>query len=507
MRPCVRPAAAAGARRPRAPREGGSPAAAAKRSSAPPVRPHAPSPSSSGSFPHRHQVDCPSYCGERGGSSSPGAASCWRACARPEPAAPERRRGRRASAARDRNDRGARPAPRHARQPAARPAAPGTARRRSGERRARAVFDPRQIRADRPYRLVRSLDGLLREFEYQIDTDRFLRIINARPRHARRARRAGRCRTRSRSRSRRSTRASTAGAVAHRRDRRAPGRRSSSRSSSPTSSAARSTSTATCSPATASRCSSRSRRATAQFSNYGAILGGVDRRWTAATLQAFRWTDPATGKAAYYDEHGRSLKRFFLKSPLKFEPRITSGFSQRRFHPVDQVYTAHLGVDYGAPTGSSVVAVAAGTVVSAGYSGAGGNMVHLKHAGGFETYYLHLSSFGAGVRAGAHVAQGQLVGRVGMTGSATGPHLDYRLKRNGVFVNPVSVHSRQAPGEPIPAVAARRVHARARQRCSHACRRRSSPKRPRQKPDAVRAASAKSHRAHASRSVRPLSRE
>ena len=169
-------------------------------------------------------------------------------------------------------------------------------------------------------------------------------------------------------------------------------------------------------------------------------------------LQAFRWEDPATGKAAYYDENGRSLKRFFLKSPLKFEPRVTSAFSTRRFHPIDQVFKAHLGVDYGAPTGSSVVAVAAGVVVSASYSGAGGNMVHLKHQDGFETYYLHLSAFGPGIRAGAHVAQGELIGRVGMTGSATGPHLDYRLKRNGVFVNPVAVHSRQAPGEPIPTV-------------------------------------------------------
>jgi murein DD-endopeptidase MepM/ murein hydrolase activator NlpD len=186
-----------------------------------------------------------------------------------------------------------------------------------------------------------------------------------------------------------------------------------------------------------------------EFSSYGAIAGAslaVDGR----TLQAFRWIDPATGKASYYDEHGRSLTRFFLKSPLKFEPRITSRFSRRRLHPIDQVYKAHLGVDYGAPTGSSVVAVAAGTVVGAAYSGGGGNTVHLKHAGGFETYYLHLSSYGPGIRAGAHVAQGQLIGRVGMTGSATGPHLDYRLKRNGAFVNPVSFHSRQEPGAPIP---------------------------------------------------------
>jgi murein DD-endopeptidase MepM/ murein hydrolase activator NlpD len=222
-----------------------------------------------------------------------------------------------------------------------------------------------------------------------------------------------------------------------------------------------------------------------QFSNYGAILGAsldVDGH----TVQAFRFTDPASGKAAYYDENGRSLQRFFLKSPLKFEPRITSRFSRSRLHPIDNVYKAHLGVDYGAPAGSSVVAVAAGTVVSAGYSGAGGNMVHLRHAGGFETFYLHLSSFGLGVRAGAHVAQGQLVGRVGMTGSATGPHLDYRLKRNGVFVNPVSFHARQAPGEPI-AAAQLAAFSAARDQALSRLSVTLLAAAPRQKPDAVRA--------------------
>ena len=116
------------------------------------------------------------------------------------------------------------------------------------------------------------------------------------------------------------------------------------------------------------------------------------------------------------------------------------------------MYRAHLGVDYGAPTGSAVVAVANGVVVSANYSGAGGNMVHLKPPGGFETYYLHLSAFGKGMRPGARVEQGQVIGRVGATGAATGPHLDYRLKKGGVFVNPLATHSRLAPGEPIPAV-------------------------------------------------------
>ena len=315
---------------------------------------------------------------------------------------------------------------------------------------ARGVFDPRQLRADRPYRLVRSLDGLLREFEYQIDADRFLRIVNldrAKP--------------------------ETLDARVLKYDKQIDVVAIDARIDAAHSSLISSIDAAgeqiqlaleladvfsgqvdfhsDLQPGDSFRVLFEKTSHEGQFSSYGAILGAsitVDGR----PLQAFRWEDPATGKAGYYDENGRSLKRFFLKSPLKFEPRVTSGFSRRRFHPVNQVFKAHLGVDYGAPTGSSVVAVAAGVVASAAYSGGSGNMVHIKHPGGFETYYLHLSAYGPGIRAGAHVAQGQLIGRVGMTGTATGPHLDYRLKRNGVFVNPVSVHSRQAPGEPIPAV-------------------------------------------------------
>ena len=315
---------------------------------------------------------------------------------------------------------------------------------------ARGVFDPRQLRADRPYRLVRSLDGLLREFEYQIDADRFLRIVNL---------------------DRAKPDALDAQVLKYDKqidvvaiDARIDAAHSSLISSIDATGeqiqlaleladvfSGQVDFHSDLQPGDRFRVLFEKTSHEGQFSSYGAILGAsitVDGR----PLQAFRWEDPATGKAGYYDENGRSLKRFFLKSPLKFEPRVTSGFSRRRFHPVNQVYKAHLGVDYGAPTGSSVVAVASGVVVSAGYSGGSGNMVRLKHTGGFETYYLHLSAYGAGIRAGAHVAQGQLIGRVGMTGTATGPHLDYRLKRNGVFVNPVSVHSRQAPGEPIPAV-------------------------------------------------------
>jgi murein DD-endopeptidase MepM/ murein hydrolase activator NlpD len=184
---------------------------------------------------------------------------------------------------------------------------------------------------------------------------------------------------------------------------------------------------------------------------YGAIAAAEFQN-DGRVLRAIRFT-PTGGKPGYYDQNGRSLKRFFLRSPLKFEPRITSGFSRRRFHPVLHEYRAHLGVDYGAPTGAPVVAVASGSVVSATFDGANGRMVRLRHASGYETYYLHLSAFGPGIRAGARVSQGQLIGRVGATGLASGPHLDYRLRKNGVFVNPLREHRNLPPGEPVPSSA------------------------------------------------------
>ena len=118
-------------------------------------------------------------------------------------------------------------------------------------------------------------------------------------------------------------------------------------------------------------------------------------------------------------------------------------------HPVLREVRAHLGVDYRAPAGAPVVAVADGVVVSAGMSGGAGRVVHLRHANGFETEYLHLSAIA--VRAGTRVRQGELIGRVGSSGLATGPHLDYRLKKNGVFINPVTAHRAMPPADPIPA--------------------------------------------------------
>lgn len=167
-------------------------------------------------------------------------------------------------------------------------------------------------------------------------------------------------------------------------------------------------------------------------------------------LTAIRF-QPSGRPAGYYDADGKSLKRFFLRSPLKFDPSISSGFSRSRRHPVLNIRRAHLGVDYRAPTGAPVVAVSPGTVVMAAWTRGGGRTVKIRHASGYETAYLHLSSFGPGVRAGARVAQGQLIGRVGATGLATGPHLHYELRKNGAHVNPAAEHRKLPPGEPVPA--------------------------------------------------------
>ena len=184
-----------------------------------------------------------------------------------------------------------------------------------------------------------------------------------------------------------------------------------------------------------------------KLSGYGAILAAEfvnDKR----KLQAIRFT-PEGGSPGYYDENGRSLKRFFLKSPLKFEPRITSRFSSSRKHPILGYARAHNGVDYFAGTGAPVVSVAPGVVTMAGWTSGGGRTVKVRHPNGYETEYLHLSSIA--VRAGARISQGDLVGRVGMTGLATGPHLHYGMKKAGRYVNPVTEHRNMPPGEPVPA--------------------------------------------------------
>ena len=140
------------------------------------------------------------------------------------------------------------------------------------------------------------------------------------------------------------------------------------------------------------------------------------------------------GIVSYFDQEGNSLKKAFLRDPLKFT-RISSRYSLSRFHPVQKRYKAHLGTDYAAPRGTDIRSVGDGTVLEAGYSGGNGNYVKIRHNGTYTTQYLHMSKIGKGIKKGARVKQGQVIGYVGSTGLATGPHLCFRFWKNGKQVD------------------------------------------------------------------------
>ena len=140
----------------------------------------------------------------------------------------------------------------------------------------------------------------------------------------------------------------------------------------------------------------------------------------------------------FFDENGNSLRKAFLKAPLEFA-RISSGFSRNRLHPVLGIHRPHLGVDYAAPVGTPVRSTGDGVVIEAGYSRGNGNYVKIRHNSVYMTEYMHFSRFGKGVRKGSSIKQGQVIGYVGRTGLATGPHLDYRFFVNGKAVNPLKV--------------------------------------------------------------------
>jgi murein DD-endopeptidase MepM/ murein hydrolase activator NlpD len=157
------------------------------------------------------------------------------------------------------------------------------------------------------------------------------------------------------------------------------------------------------------------------------------------TYEAFR-SEMADGTAGYYAPSGAPLRKQFLKAPLKFS-RVTSGFSKRRFHPVLKYFRPHYGVDYGAPVGTPVMTTADGVVVEARYKQGEGNFVRIRHSSRIETCYLHLSRFTKGLQRGTKVVQGDVIGYVGMTGLATGPHLDYRVSENGKWLDPLKLKS------------------------------------------------------------------
>jgi murein DD-endopeptidase MepM/ murein hydrolase activator NlpD len=154
------------------------------------------------------------------------------------------------------------------------------------------------------------------------------------------------------------------------------------------------------------------------------------------------------GIESYFDLDGNSLRKAFLKAPLKFS-KISSRFSNNRMHPILKIRRPHHGVDYGAPYGTPVFAIGDGKIVQAshGYNNGGGNMIKIRHNSIYETAYLHLKGFASGITAGKYVKQGDLIGYVGSTGLSTGPHLDFRFYKSGAAIDPLKVEA--PPVEPI----------------------------------------------------------
>ncbi len=178
---------------------------------------------------------------------------------------------------------------------------------------------------------------------------------------------------------------------------------------------------------------------------------GIDRILSACfttgekDFYAFLWEDK--GKKAWFDENGQSLQRSFLKAPLRFS-RISSYFSSSRMHPILRIARPHFGVDYAAPRGTPVEALGEGKVTEAGWKGGYGRFIAIRHNSVFLTTYAHLSAYAKNIRPGVHVSQGQVIGFVGMSGLATGPHLDFRVYKNGSPVDPL--HLESPPSEPVP---------------------------------------------------------
>jgi murein DD-endopeptidase MepM/ murein hydrolase activator NlpD len=162
--------------------------------------------------------------------------------------------------------------------------------------------------------------------------------------------------------------------------------------------------------------------------------------------RAYYFEVPGRG-GDYYDEGGRSLRKQFLKSPLRYT-RISSGFSRHRLHPILKIHRPHLGIDYAAPVGTPVQALGDGRVTFKGWKGGYGRYVEIRHSSQYTTSYAHLSRYGSKVKKGQTVKQGQVIGYVGSSGLSTGPHLDFRMKRNGSYVNPLRL--RFPTAQPVP---------------------------------------------------------
>ncbi|HLU68991.1 MAG TPA: peptidoglycan DD-metalloendopeptidase family protein [Kofleriaceae bacterium] len=181
-----------------------------------------------------------------------------------------------------------------------------------------------------------------------------------------------------------------------------------------------------------------------EFLRYGRVLA-AEYSGKAGTYRAFWWQPPGASEGKYFDEKGRSVERTFLKTPLKYA-RISSRFNPRRMHPILHVRRGHYGVDYAAPSGTPVWAAAAGKIVFRGRRGGAGNCVIVKHDNGYQTTYMHLSKFRKGQKVGQRVRPKDVIGYVGMTGLATGPHLHFSVKANGRYVDPLKMKMSRGAG-------------------------------------------------------------
>lgn len=178
---------------------------------------------------------------------------------------------------------------------------------------------------------------------------------------------------------------------------------------------------------------------------------GIGRIYAADFYHARKWQEAYWFEQGsihnYFDADGNSLRKAFLKAPLNYK-RISSRFTYARKHPIYKIVRPHTGVDYAAPAGTPVVTIGDGVVTMCQYKGGGGNTVKIKHNSTYTTAYLHLSKYAKGLKVGQHVQQGQVIGYVGSTGSSTGPHLDFRVWKNGTPIDPLKMVS--PPAQPIP---------------------------------------------------------
>jgi len=179
-----------------------------------------------------------------------------------------------------------------------------------------------------------------------------------------------------------------------------------------------------------------------QPAGYGRILAAefVNQ---GKSYRAILFND-GSGNTNYYDPEGRNLRKGFLKAPLNFT-RISSGFTMKRYHPITKTWKAHPAIDYVAPTGTPIKAVGEGKVVRKGYTKYNGNFIEVRHPNGYSTLYLHMSKFAKGIKKSKRVIPGQIIGYVGATGLATGPHLCFRMRKNGKPVNPNKVKMPTTP--------------------------------------------------------------